>query len=662
MGAGMTRRPRLLPALGMTLLFCLGPLLAEAGDRKAEARAAFLAAERALKRGDDDTARTLLPALESYPLLPYLEARMLERMLASALPEEIVAFLAEHPGAPPARRLQQRWLEALVRHGRDETLIRYSPVPAPTVALECHRRRALLRAGREAAAFSDIGSVWLAPRSLPTACDSLLEAALGRGEITADMAWERLRLALDARQPELASYLIRFLAPDQAAVARLWLELLARPDRLVEHAHLAGFERGRVVYEHVFGRLLARDGDRAEQALRRLPDGSTPPHWRRDLQARLLVMAAARREPGAARRLAAFDDDPARHRDVREWRIRAALLAQDWEAVEQAIARLPGPEQEAPRWMYWHARALEATDRKAEAAQIRHRLAAVRDYHGFLAADLVGAPYRFGHAPLALDAESVERLEAQPAMARARELFTLGRESAARREWHLATAGLNANDRLAAAQLAHRWGWHDRAILAIAHTAERDDLNLRFPLAFMPEITAAAEAQGLDPSLALGVIRQESAFSPDARSPAGALGLMQLLPATARRVAANLGHPIPGRQHLLTPETNLVLGAAYLRRLIDRFRHHAVALAAYNAGPKRVTRWLPKGQPVPGDVWVETIPFRETRGYVQNVLFFSAIYGHRLEAPGQRLMARIGSAVSEPHTRLTYVEPMPPDG
>jgi soluble lytic murein transglycosylase len=621
-------------------------------------RADFLAAEQALKRRDDASFASLYAALEGYPLRPYLAAEELGRRLKSADPGHVAAFIADHPGTPYADRLQRQWLRALAQRKHWKTLIEHSPVPAPNTELECQRRIALRETGRETEAFHELQSVWLAPRSLPAACDPLFEAWTRHGGIAPELAWQRFRLAIEANQPTLARYLLRFLDEDRADSARMWLRLHARPELLESESPLEESAEGQELYTHAFRRLLTRDTERALLVWERLP-GSTSPaatKLRHHLEARLATMLALRRHPAAPQRLEALDDANADD-SAREWRIRAALHMEDWRAVAEHIARLPEAQRTELRWRYWLARALEAEGDHEGSRALLLELAGNRDYYGFLAADRLGLPYRLGHIPLSVEGSDAAVFAGLPGMQRARELYLLGRLTEARREWHYATQRLNEAELRIAASLAHEWGWHDRAILAIARTPERDDLELRFPLAYRNEILAAAASHGIDPALGFALIRQESAFAADARSPAGALGLMQLMPATAKRLAAQLDMPLGNSTRVLDVSTNLRLGMSYLRRMIERFGHQASALAAYNAGPGRVAGWLPRDRDMDADVWAETIPFHETRNYVQNIMYFSAIYESRLGVEDGGLAARMKEAIMPPGTRLTRTDP-----
>jgi soluble lytic murein transglycosylase len=215
-------------------------------------------------------------------------------------------------------------------------------------------------------------------------------------------------------------------------------------------------------------------------------------------------------------------------------------------------------------------------------------------------------------------------------MRRAYELLFLDQINDARKEWLLATAHMDTRQLQLSAVLAHHWGWHDRAIFTTARSGEFDDMDLRFPMVYQDQVDVVARRHKLEAAWVYGIMRQESAFMFDARSPAGALGLMQLMPSTASMTAKLLKSPMKNTLELLDVDRNLDLGSAYLRQLADQFNGNQVlATAAYNAGPSRAKGWLARGE-YPADVWIEIIPFRETREYVKRVLAYTTIFEQRL--------------------------------
>jgi soluble lytic murein transglycosylase len=182
----------------------------------------------------------------------------------------------------------------------------------------------------------------------------------------------------------------------------------------------------------------------------------------------------------------------------------------------------------------------------------------------------------------------------------------------------------------------------DRAINTANRTVQIHDFAQRYPVPHRDVLGPAARQWNLDEALVYSIIRQESRFMPDARSRVGAMGLMQLMPATARWVARQI--PVqPYRQDMLAlPETNILMGTYYFRRVLDDLGHPILAAAAYNAGPGRARRWRDE-RPLEGAVYVETIPFNETRDYVKNVFANAWYYRHRLEGKASSLKQVLGT-------------------
>ncbi len=199
----------------------------------------------------------------------------------------------------------------------------------------------------------------------------------------------------------------------------------------------------------------------------------------------------------------------------------------------------------------------------------------------------------------------------------------------ARREWRYWLTQLTNREKLVAAKLANENGWFDRAIFTLSQVGYLDDVDLRFPKAFDKKINQHAKQQEINPAWAFAIARRESSFMTDAHSSVGAKGLMQLMPNTAKQ----LKRGSISRQYLYNAENNIKLGTKYLRKLLDKSSgNQIIATASYNAGPYRVKKWLKDSDNLPADIWIETIPFRETRNYVKSVLAYQEIYQHQ---PGQ---------------------------
>ena len=603
---------------------------ANAAESLQNQRAAFQTADQALRNGTPVDYRDL----HDYPLYPYLRYRDLSRRLPEFPASEVRDFLQTYPGSPLAGPLRTAWLRRLAEAKRWEDYLR-DAVPGRDPALECWRRQALLNTGQSEPALRDFAALWLRGTSLPATCDPVIAAWRTQGHPTPDQVWQRFALAMSSGHPALGKGLRAALpAPDQP-LADAWLAVAENPPLVLDAARFPGADpRIAAMFNDGLKRWGKRDPVAAAAALDTLKTRYPPLAPSLSEAERLLALwIASDYHPTAPARLdglpAAVSDGP-----VREWRVRVSLRQGDWPATLRGLDQLLPTEQDSPRWRYWRGRTLEALNRTEEAQAIYRDLAGQRDYHGFLAADRLNFPYAIASIPLQSPPTVLDTLlTGSPGLQRARELYVLGREPEADAEWRLAIQGLDRAALQQAAQLAHQWAWHPQAIATIARAESWDDLDLRFPLAYREGVLNSAGAETLDPAWAYAIIRQESSFRAQARSPAGAVGLMQIMPATGREIARDLRDGA-GTPDLMQAELNIRYGTHYLQQLLGRLQNNPLlATAAYNAGPNKIAQWLPDRDVIAADVWAETIPYQETRSYVQRVMEYAAIYTRRLGIP-----------------------------
>ena len=609
------------------------PLQAQAasGDDLASQREAFLAARRALLLGRVDQYRTRSAELRGYSLYPYLRYEYLRRRLDQVSPSTIAGFVQRYADTPLAGRLHRAWLYQLARAHR------WSQYRADYdgdwgTELRCHDLNARWQAGQREGLWREVRKLWLVGHSQPKACDPVFAAWREQGRMTRDDVVDRIGLAMREGRTGLVGYLAKFLGKTDRAWVRRWRRMYRDPQseltRLTPGDTPAWSARLFVYGVH----RLARSDAVAADALWREQRGRyrLSARQRDRLERAIALHLAFQRVPSAAARLAAL---PATARDkaTRTWRVRAALWSQSWPAVLEAIAGLGKAERGHDEWRYWQARALEGTGRDERARTLFEGLADERGFYGFLAAQRLGRSPAVETAPLAVSPQAREAMAQRPAIVRARELYHVKLYTDARREWRDATARMEPEELRTAAKLADAWGWHNQAILTLGKTDSLDDLELRFPTPYEDKVLAAADERTLDAAFIYAVMRQESAFNVRARSAAGALGLMQLMPATARRTARKLNYRVPGTYDILAVDNNIDLGTEHLRRLLDRFEGNLLyTVAAYNAGSHRVSRWQPRTMTVPGDIWIATLPYGETRRYIQRILAYTVIYEWRL--------------------------------
>jgi soluble lytic murein transglycosylase len=310
-----------------------------------------------------------------------------------------------------------------------------------------------------------------------------------------------------------------------------------------------------------------------------------------------------------------------------EWHVRAALWAADWPRARAAIEAMPEALRSQNRWKYWHARALEQLGDEGAARAGYASVVPTDNWYAVLSAARLGQAYAPTLRPIGLSDAEMNRLAGELPFVRAHELILGDMEPEAITEWRSAHEGLPAADQVQAIGLAARWGWHLQAISAAAKLGLFNDYDLLYPRPYDTEVRRGAAISRLPEHLVYAIIRQESLYKADARSSAGALGLMQLLPSTAQSTARRWGLPAPTRSSLLVPSVNVPLGSAFLSGLIERAEgQKPLAIAGYNAGPGAVRRWLPPS-PMATDVWVENIPYNETRAYVQRVSWHALVFG-----------------------------------
>jgi soluble lytic murein transglycosylase len=564
------------------------------------------------------------PALKSYPIYDYLIAARLQRGLATNPSEErdtaIDDFLRAHEGQPVGHALRHQWMVSLAQRRRwGWFLPRSADLTDPV--LVCDRLAGRLLSGDTDRLGAEALARWTIPQLEPAECAPIFAWLHAQGLITPVLQETRARAALAAENAPLAREFMSEIPAERAAPLRQWLALLDSPKAAL--AALAATPAAAVEPDALvagFTRLSNTDVASASNLLPPLlarPDLS--PAVRGRLQRAFALGEAYARQPGA---VAEFDRLPADAVDAQaqEWRVRAALWAGDYRKALEWIDHMPVSLSAQPRWRYWRARALAETSGPEAAAPTFAELAGLRDYYGYLAADRLSRAYSLNIHPTPEEASLQSTLAAEPGLLRAHALFDCDLTEEATAEWNAVLAQAPAAVKIQAAHLASRWGWYLQVIATLAQANDWDDVVLRYPRPYSAVIAEAGKMTQVPADWILAVIRQESLFRKDAVSRADARGLMQMQPATALAVARRWHWPPPRGDSLFEPEIAVPLGAAYVRELLDRYGNQLdLALAAYNAGPGSVARWLP-AQPVEADIWIENIPYAETRGYLEHIL------------------------------------------
>ena len=592
-------------------------------------------AKAALAKGDQGPYQRYANALRDYPLEPYLAYDELTARLKWASNDEIEKFLAEHGDLPQIGWMKLRWLRWLAERGEWQTFINYYDPALNFTELDCLYGQYQLSHGMRTEGNASAEKLWLVGKSQPNACDPLFERWAAEGQLTEQKRWQRAKLAAEARNYGLVTYLSKTM-PTLGNQGKDLLEVAQKPELLKQTSR---FTRTDPATADVVGlglRRLARQDP--ESALKLLEHYAQRMKFSSDEQvaiAREIGLTLAKRFDARALQVMAKYDPELRDNTVSEWRARLLLRLGRWEEANQLTRKMPAELGNTNRWRYWQARSLQlAQPNSQEPKALYQALSKERDFYGFMAADQVQAPYQLNNKPLALSPQTIQKVRNSAAIRRALEFHARGQIADGRREWYNVTRLFSRDEMVAQARLAYEMGWYFPAIRTISQAQYWDDLDVRFPMAHREQLVREARNRDIHSSWVFAITRQESGFMTDAKSGVGAMGLMQLMPATAKETAKRFGIPLSSPQLAYRPEINIQLGAAYLSQIYGQFNGNRVlASAAYNAGPGRVRQWLRGADHLSYDVWIENIPFDETRQYVQNVLSYSVIYGDKLNAP-----------------------------
>ncbi len=609
-------------------------------------RELFRSVIETVERGDWSVVEALprsdIQLLQQYTLWPDLRATWLRANIDQVSAIEVNAFVQQYGSLRPARELRYRFALNHIRDGDLPGFLRiYEQFyqGQDIEKLDCLALQAEIAAGRHQRVEFRAIDLWLVGKSQVSECDPVFEY-LGNLNLLGLVEYQkRYDLAVDERNFTLARWLAKKIDQQHVDAAAQWQRAQSNPaDFLEKKRTRSGDETRRKQLVYAVERLTYRDPEIAHKLWSRVSGLHKFSESQKLRTAQHIALWTARDNlPGAYKRLQNLPS-AAQSDEVMRWRARTSLREARWKRLLVDIAVMQDKERKTEEWRYWHAIALIESGQALAAMPDLETLKLERSYYGFLAADKLGQDYALDHAGLAADEARLNELEGRPEVVRARELFYVGQDGRGRSEWDAVIRYLSDDDKIQAAILAHRWGWHSRAIAAAASIGEYDDLSIRYPLPYQKTFESYSLQASISSTWAYGIARSESLFMRDVKSHAGAVGLMQLMPATGRDVAKGINLPYSGLATLVDPESNIRLGTTYLGQMAQRYDGNQVlATAAYNAGPHRVDGWLPEKGTIDARVWIENIPFNETRKYVKRVLAAQAIFHWRMTGKIRRL-------------------------
>lgn len=602
----------------------------------------FPAALTAIERGQ---LQQLTPELEAHVLAPYLAHALLQKN-AKRPQTERLAFLKQYPDGPLAQGIAEGLLREFAAASEHQNVLALKHYVRQT-SDRCLLLQSEIALNERPASeiVTDILSIWDSPNSLPDACDPLIAFADSVSAIGPAEVQRRIEKTFLHGQAQLGVYVAQRLGKAEQTAYQHAHQLLHAPSK--QRRNLKTWPDDTAHREAIslaIARLAKRDQAWAITLWR---EANSRFKFEPAQNARMLDPIALYRANDYASDastwlglIEAGQDSPM----TREWRVREALAREDVLAADQALARLDATQQQDPRWRYWRAVIDERLKRADAAAAGFRTLADSPTFFGFLAADHLALPYNLCMREPPTESAAAKQVATIPGILRALALYQLDHHRWAAREWDFVLPRLTEAEKVAASVQAHAIGWYDRAPFALTKPEEMRYYSLRFPSAYLSSIVSWSKQAQIRPSFGAGVMRAESALVVDAVSGANAYGLMQLLPSTGKRIAKSEGVPFTSNQRLFDPDFNIRLGTRYLNELLNKqsLSEYAV-LAAYNAGPSRMALWQSQRGQLPVDVFIETVPFKETREYIARVLSFDLIYDWRLNGEVMPLSDRLRS-------------------
>ncbi len=591
-------------------------------------RSLFLRMEKSIKKTGKTQFYSQLEQLDDYPLVPYVEYQWLKNNLDQAV--KIKGFLKDREKTRYARLLKYKWQFYLAEHQQWSEFISHYKYTNNT-KLQCYYYRALYKTGAKNEALRGVKKLWVVGQSQPGECNPIFNVLKKSSYFTREMLWQRFDAAVSKGKFRVAEYVKRLMNKKDQSIAALWFKVHSNP-LLINNVKVLNKKQAQagLIFAHGVDRLAKTD---LAKAIRiwdaRKRDFKINEATVQRIEQRLAMSLAFRRDKQAYSRLSQLTKPDAA---AKEWRVRTALREQNWQHVDQSIAALTKEVKDKDKWRYWQARAFENIEQPKVANFIYTQLSTERSFYGYLSAEKINRSYQLSDSPIQVAPVMLKRLKRKLDFVMVAELIALNKPMEARRQWWYAVNKLDKKRILVAAKYAQELGWKQVAIFTIAKAKYWDDVTLRFPLAYKKQVQENALKQALSPAIIFGLIRRESAFNKNAQSPVGARGLMQIMPKTGQQIARELKEKLGHKNNLFNPATNLKYGSYYYKQLLNQFNgHYALAAAAYNAGPHRVNRWLPKNATMAADIWIETIPFKETRAYVSAVLTYALIYQKQLK-------------------------------
>ena len=576
------------------------------------------------------------PKIAGYPLTPYLDYRRFLIGISHRSPDEVRNYIQGYNNFPFSNRISAPYLDGLARERKWKLMLEYQVAEPRGETYQCYYYYAQAKYGNREEGFRGARKLWLSGHSVADACDPLFSLWDKEGLRSEEVILQRMLLAFEARNRSLLHYLANLLKSSKARRQADGMKALF--DSPIKVPKFARQHKPTTFYQDQVTlalKKLARS--EVEKAVKFFPS----------------VVRAQKISSQQSQELAdylAFRLMNTEHENFAKWRdkkissssnialierrVRLAIQEADWGSVIKWIGILPADSQNSLRWQYWIARSELALGQHFSGQQRMESIIGQRNFYSVAAARELQRSIHYPTSEILLNRDIIDTFDTE--LLRIEELIERDKIEAGKSEWRWLLNRADVQQRRMLAAYAAFKGWHHFTVMASIKAQMWDNISIRFPIAHRWWFNFYGDKHSIDPITLMSLARQESGLDIEAISPVGARGIMQIMPSTAKYTAKKYKLTYRGTQDLYSVGKNIEIGSHYLDGLLNQYDNNRIfALAAYNAGPQRVKTWRKRTQgKLDAYAFIEAIPFKETRGYVQNILMFETYYREVLGVDG----------------------------
>ncbi|NOH69844.1 murein transglycosylase [Vibrio pectenicida] len=606
------------------------------GSDLQQQRAAYDKAQKLLDKGKVSQYFKIRDQIAEYPLTPYTDYRAFLVNIGQKTPEEVETFIDNYKTIPFSGRIRAPYIDSLAHRKQWKKLNEFQTVEPRGETYQCHYYFALYKTGNREKAFAGAEKLWLSGESISDACDALFSVWDKSGARSDRHILERMHLVFEARNSLLMNYLRKQLRTNKAKKqAKEMKALYNRPEQVLNFA----FDHPdsnwyRSLTAMALKKLARKDIKKAFSVFEQVVSAQNMSADEVQILADFISFRLINTESLLQERWRDKKIATSTNYKLIERRIRLAIQDADWKGITKWIALLPDNKKNSLRWQYWLGRSELAKGEMKEGVQRLERIVGQRNFYSVAAAKEIKQSINYPISTISFQQDTVKPF--REALIRIEELITREKIAVAKNEWQWLLDRANDTQKEMLAAYAASKQWSHLSVKASIQAKMWDNIELRFPVAHQWWFDFYGQKHSIDPITLMSLARQESALDVLARSPVGARGIMQIMPSTAKYTARKYQLMYRSSKDLYEVGKNIEIGSHYLKGLLERYDNNRVfAFAAYNAGPHRVKTWRKRTQGrLDAYAFIEAIPFKETRGYVQNILMFETYYRDLLGVDG----------------------------